>query len=80
MVFHILGRMIDINRIQYAQMVGVFTVFRLIGRRTFARSTADGRRIRSSAAIDLRIDRSIAVSPFHRGTNSSTTTTTTTYQ
>lgn len=29
---------------------------------------ADRRRVRNSAAIDLQIDRSIAVRPFHRGT------------
>lgn len=50
--------MIDINRIQHAQMVGVFTVFRLIGRRAFARSTS-----RSTSSSEQRgywsTDRSI---------------------
>lgn len=46
-------------------MIGVFTVFRLIGRRAARLHVAqpDRRRLRSSVAIDLRFDRSIAVSP-----------------
>jgi len=53
---------------QNAQVINIFTIFPFIGR------GYDGRRVGRSAAIDLQIDRSIAVSLFHRGMYSSTRT------